>query len=99
MTTRWGSILSVGWAVTQLQHALRDFKAMSLEDQAYYGMEVRLRAYGEGDTADAEVLWGDPAFDTDHTGWWGSSVIDDVDADLYAIAHDLIDQVLDATEA
>lgn len=44
-----------------------------------------------------ELLSGDPCYDTDHRGHWGSAMIgqDDTPESLLATATDLIDQVRD----
>ena len=54
-------------------------------------IDVRLRLQADGSFT---VLYGDPSYDTDHRGFWGSSSIA-VDTDLEALAHDLLDQALD----
>lgn len=55
------------------------------------GLDVRLNVQSDGWL----VLFGDPGFDADHRGLWGSSVIhaDDTREELYRVAQDLIDQI------
>ena len=60
------------------------------EDQAYIDVRLQLQANGS-----FVVHFGDPSYDQDHRGFWGSSSIA-VDTDLEETAHDLLDQALDA---
>ena len=59
------------------------------EDSACLDVRLQLQANGS-----FVVHFGDPSYDTDHRGFWGSSSIA-VDSDLEDVAHDLLDQALD----
>jgi hypothetical protein len=58
-------------------------------DDAY--CEVRLRVWEAG----WQVLWGDPCYDTDHRGYWGSDVLCE-DSLFHEVAADLIEQAKDS---
>ena len=57
-------------------------------------MDVRLQVYPDGD---AFLRTGDPQYDYDHRGYWGSSCVarDDDWGALLSIAEDMIDQARD----
>jgi hypothetical protein len=73
-------------------------------------MEVRLqvRVSDHGDPDYRAIVWtiwtGDPSYDLDHRGWWGSTVIpfngdpdhEGEDFDPVALADDMIAEVLDS---
>ena len=54
-------------------------------------LDVRLRLQPDRSFT---VLYGDPSYDTDHRGFWGTSSIA-VDTDLDTVADDLVEQALD----
>lgn len=58
-------------------------------------LDVRLQV---SDTGEWAVHYGDPGYDTDHSGYWGAASVapGDTDADLLTVAQDLITQVEDA---
>jgi len=53
--------------ISDVARELRD-----LNKEADSEMDVRLQVYPNGDWA---VRWGDPSYDQDHRGYWGSSSI------------------------
>ena len=79
-----------------LKRLQREYRAMKLSADDYEsGLEVRLQVY---DTGESFLRYGDPGYDTDHNGHWGSGVFDkdESPAGMRRLAMDLLSQVLDS---
>jgi len=85
--------ITVQWLVNELRKAQRDAHWADIRDSDEPWLDVRLQA----SESDGRLHVGDAQFDTDHSGFWGSSSIcehDDYDT-LCDVARDLIDQVME----
>ena len=85
-----GIVEQLGFIQAEINFNDLDINIDHGEDQAYLDIRLRLQADGSFD-----VFSGDPSYDQDHRGFWGSSSIA-VDTDLEETAHDLLNQALDA---
>jgi hypothetical protein len=76
-------------SIEDVADRLRDFvEGIDTEDEDGGGIEVRLQVHDGGAWS---VHTGDPSYDTDHRGFWGSAYLD-AEEDVREVASDLIEQ-------
>jgi hypothetical protein len=76
-------------SVEDIADRLSDFvEGIDPDDEDGGGIEVRLQVTEDGGWA---VHTGDPSYDTDHRGFWGSAYLD-CEEDVHEVAADLLGQ-------
>jgi hypothetical protein len=83
MTIQWPSIKEVAEELSILKDLLRDYREGETE--------VRLQVSEEF----WDVLWGDPSFDQDHSGFWGASIINHR-TNVRELAWELLEEAKDS---
>lgn len=88
---RWPSKKAVYQDLLGIRDEARTYAPGELEDD---GIEVRLQVLPSGEWG---INTGDPQYDTDHRGFWGSGFVGRKDsaATLKALAEDLIGEAQD----
>lgn len=81
--------VSVDQVVEELKAILKLLTEQSREDEIDVRLRVRRTSF--------EVKFGDPGYDSEHSGYWGASVIQrgDTEEDLTRHAEAMIEQALD----